>query len=298
MNILSIQSHVAYGHVGNSAVALPLQRLGHNVWPVHTVMLSNHAGYPDYGGHAVPAGDLADVIDALDRRGALAQCNGVLSGYLGDAASGEVVLDAVARIREYGNGASYCCDPVMGDDGKIYIGDGIAKFMRERAVPNANIVTPNLFELALLVESPPEKLAGAPLEDIVAAARKLFAPDRRTSAVLVTSVVHANLPATQIAMAAVTEAGAWLATTPKIAFAMSPLGPPHGAGDLCAALFGAALFDGTGGGDVAAALSQTASAIYALLDETARVGKSELALVEAQDLLVAPPQVFPALPLF
>ena len=297
MNILSIQSHVAYGHVGNSAIVLPLQRFGHNVWPVHTVMLSNHAGYPDHGGHAVPAGDLADVIDALDRRGALAQCNGVLSGYLGDVASGEVVLDAVARVRGYGHGAFYCCDPVIGDDGRIYVGDGIAQFMRARAAPNADIVTPNLFELALLTECPAEKLAGAPLDEIIAAARTLIAPDRRTSAVLVTSVAHANLPATQIAMAAVTEAGAWLVTTPKIAFAMSPLGPPHGAGDLCAALFGAALFDGNGE-DAPAALSQTASAIYALLDETSRFGKSELALVEAQELLVAPPRVFPALPLF
>lgn len=290
---------MAYGHVGNCAITLPLQRLGHTVWPVHTAMLSNHAGYPDHAGHAVPADELADVIDALDRRGALAQCNGVFSGYLGNAASGDVVLDALARIREYDNGAFYCCDPVMGDDGRIYVSEDIAQFMRERAVPNADIATPNLFELGLLTASPPENLAGAPLEDIVAVARTLVAPDRRTSIVLVTSVVHAKLPATEIAMAAVTEAGGWLVTTPKISFATSPLGPPHGAGDLCAALFGAGLFDGKGGcGDVAAALSQTASAIYALLDETSRFGKSELALVEAQELLVAPPLLFPALPIF
>lgn len=294
MNILSIQSHVAYGHVGNSAVTLPLQRLGHTVWPVHTAMLSNHTGYPDHAGHAVPADELADIVDALDRRGALAHCDGVFSGYLGNVASGDVVLDALARIRKYNNGAFYCCDPVMGDDGKIYVGDGIAAYMRERAVLDADIVTPNLFELDLLTESPSEKLIGAPLEDIVAAARTLVATGRRTSVVLVTSVVHASLPATEIAMAAVTETGAWLVTTPKISFEASP----HGAGDLCAALFAAALFDDKGNGDVAAALSQTASAIYALLDETARVGKSELALVEAQELLVAPPLLFPALPIF
>lgn len=291
LNILSIQSHVAYGHVGNSAVVLPLQRLGHDVWPVHTVILSNHAGYPDHGGRAVPAAELTDVIDALDRRGALGRCNGVLSGYLGDVAVGDVVLDAVARVRIYDNGAIYCCDPVMGDDGVLYVGAGIPQFMRERAAPTADVVTPNLFELAVLTETAPEALAGAPLGEIIAAAKKLIAPNRRTSSVLITSLLHAALPPTELAMAAVTEAGAWLVTTPRLSFATLPPGSPHGAGDCCAALFGAALLTG---GEAAAALSHTASAIYALLQETARLGKSELALIEAQDLLVAPPQIFSA----
>ena len=287
MNILSIQSHVAYGHVGNSAVVLPLQRLGHTVWPVHTVMLSNHAGYPDHAGRVIPEGELRTVIDALERRGALAQCDGILSGYLGDVAVGEVVLDTADRVRQYNGGVLYCCDPVIGDDGAVYVDDGIAQFMRERAAPSADIVTPNLFELTMLTEGVPNALAGAPLEDIIAAAQTLLAPDRRASVILVTSVAPATLPATQVAMTAVTDAGAWLVTTPKIPFAT----PPHGAGDLCAALFSAALLD-QNKGDAAAALSHTASAIYALLDETARVGKSELALVEAQDLLLAPPKIF------
>lgn len=295
MNILSIQSHVAYGHVGNSAVVLPLQRLGHDVWPVHTAMLSNHAGYPDHGGCAVPAGELAEVIDALDRRGALARCNGVLSGYLGDAAAGDVVLDAVARVRKNASGALYCCDPVMGDDGAIYVGDDIPPFMRERAAPAANILTPNLFELTVLTDSPPDALAGATLGEIIAAAKKLVAPDRRTSAVLITGLAHAGLPPTDVAMAAVTADGAWLATTPKLSFSTSPLGPPHGAGDCCAALFCAALLaGGRGGGEAASALAQTASAIYALLEETARLGKNELALIEAQDVMLVPPQMFSA----
>lgn len=291
MNILSIQSHVVYGHVGNAAVTLPLQRLGHEVWPVHTAMLSNHAGYPDHGGRPVPAAELAEVIDGLDRRGALARCNGVLSGYLGAVATGDVVLDAVARVRKYDNGAFYCCDPVLGDAGAVYVADGIPQFMRERAAPAADVLTPNLFELALLTDRPPDTLAGAPLHDIIDVAKKLVAPDRRTSTVLITSLAHADLPPGDVAMAAVTAAGAWLATTPKLSFET----PPHGAGDCCAALFCAALSaGGRGGGDVADALSQTASAIYALLDETARLNRSELALVEAQDAMLAPPQIFSA----
>ncbi|NNE85433.1 MAG: pyridoxal kinase PdxY [Alphaproteobacteria bacterium] len=291
MNILSIQSHVAYGHVGNSAIVLPLQRLGHEVWPVHTVMLSNHAGYPDHAGRTVSAGELAGVIDGLDRRGALAHCDGILSGYLGDVAAGGVVLDAVARVRNANEGALYCCDPVMGDDGEIYVDAEIVAFMCQRAAPAADILTPNLFELSILAESAPDALNGAPLDEIIAAARKLIEPDYRTSTVLVTSVDHAALASEAVAMAAVNSAGAWLVTTPAHSFDVSP----HGAGDLCAALFCVALLAGN---DAAEALSRTASAVHALLTETARLGKSELALVEAQDVMVAPEKFFRAESIF
>ena len=151
-------------------------------------------------------------------------------------------------------------------------------------------MTPNLFELAVLTEQAPEALTGAPLGEVIAAAKKLVVPERRTSAVLVTTLTHQALAPAEMAMAAVTRAGAWLVTTPKLSFAT----PPHGAGDCCAALFCAALFDG---GEAAPALSRAAGAIYALLQETARLGKSELALVEAQDLMVSPQQTFTAEPI-
>lgn len=285
MNILSIQSHVAYGHVGNSAVVLPLQRRGHTVWPVHTVMLSNHAGYADCGGQTVPAPVLADIVAALDRRGALARCDAVLSGFLGDAATGDVVLDAVGRVRRGRRDSIYCCDPVMGDDGAVYVDAAIPPFMRVRAAPAADILTPNLFELALLTDVPAASLAGAPLTHIIAAARKLFGPDRRTAAVLVTSLSHAGMGPGTAAMVAVDDGGAWLVTTPEVPFEA----PPHGAGDLCAALFCAALREG---GDAASALVQTASTIHALLDETARRGDGELSLVAAQDMFGAPLRTF------
>ena len=200
-----------------------------------------------------------------------------------------LVLDAVSRVRNNSEGAIYGCDPVMGDDGAIYVDADIPRFMRERAAPAADVLTPNLFELAVLVEQPPETLTGAPLDEIVAAAKRLVAPARRTSAVLITSLAHATLAPTAVAMAVVTDAGAWLVTMPKLSFTT----PPHGAGDCCAALFCAAV---RGGSESAAALSHAASAIYALLQETARRDENELALVEAQDLMVSPQQIFRAEP--
>src|SRR6185437_2242639 len=140
MTILSIQSAVAYGHVGNSAAVFPLQRLGHEVWPVDTVQLSNHTGYGAARGRAWDARTLAEVIHGIGERGVLARCDAVLSGYLGEPALGEVVLEAVVQVKTANPAARYCCD---------------------RALPMADIVTPNRFELALLADAPVTGVAEA-----------------------------------------------------------------------------------------------------------------------------------------
>ena len=148
MNILSIQSHVAYGHVGNASAVFPLQRLGHEVWPIHTVQFSNHTGYGAWKGQ-VFGRDLIDAcVEGIAERGVLPTCDGVLSGYMGAAEIGEAILAAAARVRAANPNALYCCDPVIGDVGRgIFVRPGIPEFMRDRAVPAADVVTPNQFEL-------------------------------------------------------------------------------------------------------------------------------------------------------
>ena len=111
MNILSIQSHVAYGHVGNAAATFPMQRMGHDVWPIHTVQFSNHTGYGAWRGQVFDAGLIGDCVAGMAERGALDRCDGVLSGYMGSADTGIAILDAVARVRAAHAGALYCCDP-------------------------------------------------------------------------------------------------------------------------------------------------------------------------------------------
>src|ERR1700742_4512801 len=121
MNLLSIQSHVAYGHVGNSAAVFALQRLGVEVWPIHTVELSNHPGYGDFRGRPADPVAIPDLVAGIAARGALAKCDGVASGYLGTAAIGAEILAAVARVKAANPTARYCCDPVIGDiDRGIY----------------------------------------------------------------------------------------------------------------------------------------------------------------------------------
>src|ERR1700732_3653711 len=154
MNILSIQSAVSYGHVGNSAAVFPLQRLGFEVWPVNTLQYSNHPGYGAFRGRVFEPAHVAEVITGIAERGVLGTCDAVLSGYLGDAATGEAVLDAVSRVKAANPAALYCCDPVIGDSGTgVYVRPGVAEFFQQRGLPAADIVTPNQFELEHLTGS-------------------------------------------------------------------------------------------------------------------------------------------------
>src|SRR5437764_24378 len=200
MNILSIQSHVAYGHVGNSAAVFPLQRLGCEVWPVHTVQFSNHTGYGAFRGRVFDAAMIQEVVDGIAERGALGRCDGVLSGYVGAIDTGVAILDAVARVKAANPKARYCCDPVIGDIGRgIYVRPGVPEFMRECALPAADVVTPNQFELDLLSGETSTTLTAA-----LAAIEGLRA--RGPRAVLVTSLHTEETPADSIDLLACDDA--------------------------------------------------------------------------------------------
>jgi len=272
MNVISIQSHVAYGHVGNSAAVFALQRLGIEVWPVHTVQFSNHTGYPDWQGQVFAAPDIARLIDGLEARGALARCDALLTGYVGDPALGAVILDTARRIRAANPKALWACDPVMGDHGKgLFVREGIPAFMIERALPATDILTPNLFELELLTASQPRGLNA-----IRRAAAGLLQCGPKV--VLVTSLAE-ELHDDSVEMLAVTLEGAWRVASPRLPMM------PNGAGDAVAALF---LGFYLKSGSVPEALGRAASAIFEVLQTTLDGGEQELQLVAAQDRLDAP----------
>jgi pyridoxine kinase len=279
MNVLSIQSSVAYGHVGNSAAVFPLQRLGFSVWPVNTVHFSNHTGYGDWRGFVLPAEDVADVIQGIEDRGVLSECDAVLSGYVGDASLGRVVLDAVARVKAANPRAIYCCDPVMGDaDRGFFVRPGIPGFMREEAVAAADVITPNQFELEFLAGR-----AVSSLDDALAAADEARALG--PGLVLVTSLLRRDAPLGTIEMLIASPEGAWLVGTPLLPLSI------NGAGDVASALFLARLLRGERPKE---ALSKTASSVYAVLEETHRVRAREIRLIAAQDAITDPPARFAA----
>ena len=281
MNILSIQSWVAYGHVGNASAVFPLQRLGAEVWAVNTVQFSNHTGYGSWTGQVFTGQAVRELMDGIAARGVLPSCDAVLSGYMGDAGIGEAILDAVSRVRAANRLALYCCDPVIGDEGRgVFVRPGIPEFMRERAVPAADILTPNQFELEHLTGGSCATLDGA--KAAVARLRDAMAP-RGPRAVLVTSLRTGETPADAIDLLAADEGGVHLLRTPLLPLAV------NGAGDAVAALF---LFHHLNTGRAADALEAAGSAIYGVLRRTADAGSREILTVAAQDEFVGPGELF------
>jgi pyridoxine kinase len=279
INILSIQSSVVYGHVGNSAAVFPLQRLGVEVWPINTVHFSNHTGYGSWRGAVLPTPVVEDLVLGLTERGVLPLCDGLLSGYMGDAALGRIILDLVQRVRTVNPSAVYCLDPVMGDVGRgFYVRPGISELMRDEALPLATVITPNQFEL--------EFLAGHPvvdLESTIAAIQQLR--DRGPSVVLVTSLSRADSDPNTIEVMAVDEQSTCLIATPRLPISV------NGAGDATAAIF---LAHWLMGNPLAVALEKTVNSIFAVLALTAEKNAREIQLVAAQDQIANPPARFKA----
>ena len=280
MNILSIQSWVCYGHVGNASAGFPLQRLGCEVWAVNTVQFSNHTGYGDWTGEVFTGAQTAALIRGIEARGALSRCDAVLSGYLGDVETGAAIVDAVARVKAANPAALYCCDPVIGDDDTgVYVRPGIDVFLRDVALRVADIATPNCFELEQLTGLPTTTLA-----DTKEAIARLQSLGPRC--VLVTSLATAETPAGEIDMIAAEDGMFHLLRTPELALKV------NGAGDAIAALF---LFHRIRTGSAARALEAAGSAIFGVLKRTAEAGSRELLTVAAQDEFISPSQTFAAI---
>ena len=278
MKILSIQSAVAYGHVGNSAAVFPLQRIGVEVLPVYTVNFSNHTGYGAWRGPLISPDDVREVITGIEERGVFGQIDVVLSGYQGSEGIADVILDAVDRVKAANPAAVYACDPVMGNaKSGCFVAPAIPDLLRDRVVPRADLITPNQFELGYLTGTEPRTL-----EETLAAADLVRASGPRT--VLVTSVERPDRPDDTVEMLAITPEGAWIVQTPLL-----PL-KANGSGDVTAALFTA---HHVRTGDAADALARTASSVFGLLENTHRSGDRELRLIESQESFAHPPLQFP-----
>ena len=275
--ILSIQSHVAYGHVGNSASVFPMQRLGVEVWPVNTVNFSNHTGYGDWGGPMIPASDVTSIIDGIEKRGAFPQIDAILSGYQGGADIADAIVETVRRIKAANPKALYACDPVMGNaKSGCFVHESIPVLLREQVVPQADLITPNQFELGFLTETEPETL-----EETLAsvdAAREIG-----PSTVLVTSVLRPDRPEGTIEMLACHEDEAWIVRTPHL-----PL-KANGSGDVTAALFTSHWLRSR---SLEESLGRTVSSVFDLLRETLDSGRRELQLVQAQEFYARPRMQF------
>jgi pyridoxine kinase len=279
MKVLSIQSAVAYGHVGNSAAVFPLQRIGVEVIPVPTVNFSNHTGYGAWRGPLIPPPEVAEILLGVEERGVFPQIDAVLSGYQGSVGIGDVIVDAVRRVKAANPSALYACDPVMGNaKSGCFVAPEIPDLLRDRVVPVADIITPNQFELGFLTGTEP---AGIESTLVAADLARALGP----STVLVTSVERPDRADGTIEMLVVDDAGAWLVNTPHLPF------KANGSGDVTAALF-TAHYVATR--DAALSLERTASSVFDLIETTHRSGERELQLVAAQEFYATPRLQFSA----
>lgn len=274
--VLSVQSRVAYGHVGNAAAVFPLQCLGIEAWALDTVVFSNHTGHGKWRGDVVAAETAATLFEGIADLGVLPGIDAVLSGYVGTAETGAVLLDIVSRVKAANPQALFCCDPVIGDtDTGSYVREGVAEFFRDLALSRADIVTPNRFEL--------EYLTGRTVGDLreaAAAAEALRAQGPQT--VLLTSL---HLIPDHLTMLASGKEGSWAVDTPRLPVEL------NGCGDVTAALFLGHLL---GGAALAEALSLTAATMFAVIETTVRLGRYELALVASRAELAQPSRSFTA----
>lgn len=278
MNILSIQSQVAYGHVGNSVAAFALQRLGHEVWAVPTALLSNHPGYGQSRGAPVAASLVGACVEGIAAIGALTRCDGVLTGYLTTPEIAEAALGAAQQAKSAHPAAIWCCDPVFGDHGRIYARPGLMEFFRDRAVPEADIVTPNLFEL--------ETLTGAPVADLAGARAAMAALAARGPSIVVLTSFDRQTPADALDVLALADGRLLGVRVPRVPRAPRAF---EGAGDLFAALFLAAFLETR---EASAALESACASVAGVLAETERRNDRELALVAAQTELARPSRRF------
>jgi pyridoxine kinase len=280
-NVLSIQSHVVFGHAGNSAAVFPMRRLGVNVWPLNTVQFSNHTQYGRWRGGVFDADELQNVIDGIGAIGMLARCNAVLSGYLGATDQARAVVEIVKTVKAVNPRALFFCDPVMGVAGGCTVEPGIEDFLVTTMPEVADAMMPNHLEL--------EKLAGRPIEtveDAVDACREVIGRGPRF--LLVKHLIDRNSRADTFNMLVVSATEAWFAQRPLYPFARQPVG----VGDLTSAVFVARTLLGDSLRD---ALEHTLAAVNAVVKATYDAGRYELEIVASQDEIAKPTDRFPAI---
>ncbi|MGB4587442.1 MAG: pyridoxal kinase PdxY [Rectinemataceae bacterium] len=279
--VLSIQSHVVYGHVGNSASVFPLQRMGFEVWPINTVQFSNHPGYGAWKGRVFPGDHVADLWKGLEELGPASACDAVLSGYLGSMEVGEAILDIVAALKSLNPGAVYCCDPVMGDSERgLYVRQDIPEFFATRALREASIIKPNLFEA--------EALSGMPIGGLDEARKALsILHAKGPSIILITSFGNEGPPEPTTGTILSFGDEAYLVRTPLYAFPRTP----HGGGDLACALFLGNYLETQ---DPILSLERMACAVHKVFELTSENRSPELAIIAAQDAFPSKERLFRA----
>ncbi|NLR91985.1 pyridoxal kinase PdxY [Flammeovirga agarivorans] len=269
-HILSIQSHVTYGHVGNSAAVFPLQYLGNEVWPLHTVQFSGQTQYPHWDGDVFSEEHLRKIIKGVFSHVSMKTCDAILAGYLGSKSTGDVVYDTVNAIKKENPNAIFCCDPVMGDvDSGFYISEDVPPLYKEKILTIADMITPNHFETEYLVNG---KIST--LDEAKTAAKTLY--DKGPNLVFITSLIVDETPNNHFTILLFDGNEYYIINNPLI-----DMGDVCGTGDVFAALTLAHTLQGQ---NPVSAMERTVSSMYSLLENTNKLKQFELDLIGSREV--------------
>lgn len=279
-HILTLQSHVVYGHAGNAAAVFPMQRLGHQVSVLNLLQFSNHTGYGAWGGKALSAEELQDVLLGLKNIGVLDRLDAIISGYIGNIEQAKVMYDFIADLKQKNRSLIYCCDPVMGDDGRgLYVKPEIAAFIQTQLIQLADWITPNVFELSQLSQG-----SALGLEKARQACESLLQRFPTLKGLLATSVANDTQ---HTGMLLVTREYAYHCETPRFDLIASV----HGTGDVAAATFISHILKRD---EPVNAMQKTANTLCEITKYTYEQNLQELAIIPAQEAIVKPNFIYKA----
>lgn len=272
--VISIQSQVIHGHVGNSAAVFPMQSRGIEVAAVPTALLSNHPHYPTMRGKVFEPDFLADLLQGVEERDLPRQSDAILTGYLGSVGNAGVVAAFIRRARQANPHLRYVCDPVMGDDDLgVFVKPELIGTFRDDLAPLATVVTPNQFELELLSGRTARSARG------LAEAAQVLAT-RGTGAVVVTGCALDDTPGGMVETVVWQDGTLDRTATPRLPIR------PCGTGDLFTGLMTAHLCLGLPLKDAAAEATRQ---IFAVLERTAQGDPEEMAIAGFPGFTACPP---------
>ncbi|EGQ7846959.1 pyridoxal kinase PdxY [Vibrio parahaemolyticus] len=277
-SILSIQSHVVYGHAGNSSAVFPIQRMGIDAWPIHTVQYSNHTQYEQgWKGQKFCSDDVRTLLHGLDNINMLGECGAVLSGYQGSPDQCKAVADVVRSVKESNHNAIYVCDPVMGDPDKgCIVADGVREEITQSLLPISDVIVPNQYELTAMT--------GVEIHSVYDAVTACKEALKLGPKIVLVKHLH-SIDSDMFSMILATPKACYLTQRPNIEFKQQPVG----VGDLISAVFTACLMKNM---SPTVAFRHTNNAIYGVLDITKGYGTWELQIVNAQYEFVEPSHDF------
>lgn len=271
MRVISIQSQVVHGHVGNSAAVLPMQARGLEVAAVPTTLLSNSPHFETMRGRVLEPELVGDLLRGVEERGLIEMSRYIISGYLGSRANGEVVAAFVKRARMLNPDIIYICDPVMGDSNLgVFVADQVVECMLDQLVPLADLLTPNQFEVGLIASCQP-----ASWQELETAAAKIQAV--RGARLVVTGCALPDTPDGSLENVVFEGQTRTRLTSPRLPIV------PVGTGDLFTGLLTANLaHDST----LIEAARDAAAIVLDVLERTIAAGEHEMQLASVIDALM------------